>query len=101
MPAITDITQIVGAAALIFSAGANSRREVLLRAQELVAAHIAGHCPHLARLAAAERLVLIVLDKSQAPNTHFQRSVVMHLERIPELTRGLHELTALVRDLLK
>jgi len=89
MPAVTDVTQIVGAAALIFSAGASSRKEVLLRAHELVAAHIAAHCPNLARLAAAGRLLVMMLDKSQAPITLFQRSVATHLESIPEELAGV------------
>jgi hypothetical protein len=110
LPAVTDVTQIVGAAALIFSAGASGRTEVLLRAHALVAAHIAAHCSSLARLAAAGRLLVIVLDKSQAPITLFQRSVATHLENIPEelagvrrevekLTRGLAELAAVIKGL--
>jgi hypothetical protein len=88
MPAVTDVTQIVGAAALIFSAGASNRKEALLRAHELVTAHITEQCPNLARLAAAGRLLVIMLDKSQAPITLFQRSVVTHLESISEELAG-------------
>jgi hypothetical protein len=99
-PAVTDVTQIVGAAALVFSAGASSRKEVLRRAQELVTAHVAGQCPNLARLAAAGRLVVIVLDRSQAPITLFQRSVAAHLESIPELRREVEKLSRGVAALL-
>ena len=89
MPAVTDVTQIVGAAALIFSAGASNRKEMLRRAHELVAAHITEQCPSLKRLAAAGRLLVIMLDQSQAPITLFQRSVAMHLESIPEELAGV------------
>jgi hypothetical protein len=117
MPAATDVTQIVGAAALIFSAGVSSRKELLRRAQEVVSAHLRVRCPNLSRLAAAGRLLIIMLDKSQAPITLFQRSVATHLESFPEelasfrremsgvaeqverLTKGVAELMASVKDL--
>ncbi len=103
MPAVTDVTQIVGAAALIFSAGASGRKEVVMRAQEVVTAHIAASCPNLIRLAAAGRLLVIMLDKMQAPVTLFQRSVAAHLESIPEELAGVRRemggLTALVESL--
>jgi hypothetical protein len=97
LPPVTDITQVVGAAALIFSGGDGRRLEVLQRAQEKVA-QSAAQCPNLARLAVAGRLLVIVLDKSQAPNTLFQRSVTAHLE---SLTRGMAELATAVRGVKK
>ena len=84
MPVATDVTQIVGAAALVFSTGTSSRKEMLRWSQKVVSDYIQVHCPNLARLAAAGRLLIIMLDKTQAPITYFQRSVATHLERIPE-----------------
>ena len=59
--------------------------------------------PNLARLAVAGRLLVIMLDKSQAPITLFQRSVASHLESIPEdladVRRGLGGLAAQVESL--
>ena len=113
LPPVTDVTQVVGAAALIFSAGDGARLDVLRVAQEWVARSVAARCPNLARLAAAGRLLLIVLDKAQAPSTFVQRSVSVHLERlqgVPEdlagvrrevaaLARGVAELAASVKSL--
>jgi hypothetical protein len=115
LPPVTDVTQVVGAAALIFSAGDGARLDVLGEAQQRVARSIAAQCPNLARLAAAGRLLLIVLDKAQAPSTFVQRSVSVHLERLrgvpedlaglrremAELARGMAELAASVRSLRK
>ena len=104
MPPATDVTQIVGAGALIFSAGASARRDVLERAQRVVMALISGQqlqCPNLARLAAAGRLVVIVLDKSQAPITLFQRSVARHLESIPKELDGLRLEIRLLADAVR
>ena len=105
LPPVTDITQVVGAAALIFSAGDGTRLKVLQSAQEKVA-HSAAQCPNLARLAVAGRLLVIVLDKSQAPSTFVQRSLALHLDRlqgIPEdladVRRGLGGLAAQVESL--
>ena len=105
LPPVTDITQVVGAAALIFSVGDGKRLEVLQRAQEKVA-HSAAQCPNLARLAVAGRLLVIVLDKSQAPSTFVQRSLALHLDRlqgIPEdmadVRRGLGGLAAQLESL--
>ena len=120
IPAATDVTQIVGAAALVFSTGISSRKEMLKRSQEVVSDYIQVHCPNLARLAAAGRLLIIMLDKTQAPITYFQRFVATHLERISEdlasfrremsrlsglpkqvdkLTQGVAELMASMTDL--
>jgi len=110
----------VGAAALVFSTGISSRKEMLKRSQEVVSDYIQVHCPNLARLAAAGRLLIIMLDKTQAPITYFQRFVATHLERISEdlasfrremsrlsglpkqvdkLTQGVAELMASMTDL--
>jgi hypothetical protein len=115
LPPVTDVTQVVGAAALIFSAGDGARLDVLRVAQQRVARSVAEQCPNLARLAAAGRLLLFVLDKAQAPSTFVQRSVRVHLERLrgvpedlagvrremAELARGMAELAASVRSLRK
>lgn len=107
LPRVKDITQVVGAAALVFSAGEERRAEVLKQAEDMVARRVV-RCPNLLRLAAAGRLLVIVLDNSQAPNTFFQRVVVAQTERLQgipeqlerlalqnsELARGLAELAA-------
>jgi hypothetical protein len=114
LPPVTDITQVVGAAALIFSGGDGNRFEVLRKAQEKVT-HVAAQCPNLARLAVAGRLLVIVLDMSQAPSTYVQRILALNLGRlqsIPEdlanvrlevrkLASGMAELAASIRDLKK
>ena len=45
-------------------------------------AHKVEQCPNLKRLSAAGRLLIIVLDKSQAPSTYFQRTIAAHYERL-------------------
>jgi hypothetical protein len=98
LPPVTDITQVVGAAALIFSAGDGPRLEVLKGAQERVS-RCAAQCPNLARLAAAGRLLVIVLDKAQAPGTFFQRSVGAHLDRLRSIPEELAGVVAAVERL--
>ncbi len=82
---------------------------MLQRAHEVVAAQVASQCPNLARLAAAGRLLVIMLVNSQAPGTQFQRTVAKHLESIPEelasvryevekLARGVAEIASSLRD---
>jgi hypothetical protein len=107
LPRVEDITQVVGAAALVFSAGEERRFAALQQTEDMVARRVV-RCPNLLRLAAAGRLLIIVLDNSQAPNTFFQRAMVaqtvqqtVQLQSIPEqmakldkLTRGLAELAA-------
>ena len=86
LPRVTDITQIVGAAALVFYSSEAARARQLQRAEELVARR-AAQLPNLRRLATAGRLVVIVLEMGQAPNTHFQRAMALQslrLQGIPE-----------------
>ena len=51
----------------------------------------------LARLAAAGRLIVLVLDRTQAPGTFFQRSVASHLQRLQGIPEAVAELAALVK----
>ncbi len=88
LPPVTDVTQVVGAAALVFFAGDGSRLQVLKLAQGEVA-RTAAQCPNLARLAAAGRLVVLVLDKSQAPSTFVQHSA--HLGQAARHPRGAEQ----------
>lgn len=74
---VEDLTEVVGAAALVFSAGDSGRRVVLGEAVELVSRN-AGQ--HLRRLIAASRLFVVMLDKGQSPLTVFQRATVAALE---------------------
>ena len=43
------------------------------------------------RLSAAGRLLIIVLDKSQAPSTYFQRTMAAHYERLNVQNERLHD----------
>ena len=92
--AVTDVTELVGAAALVFSAGDAPRRAVLSDVLALVAAALPT-CPNLARLSRAGRLIVLVLEKSQAPNTHFQRAVASNLARLAPLEALPEELAGL------
>ena len=91
--AVTDVTELVGAAALVFSAGDAPRRAALSVAMALVAAALPA-CPNLARLSRAGRLLVLVLEKSQAPNTHFQRVVASNLARLAPLPKEVAGLDA-------
>ncbi len=77
-PVATDVTQLVGAAALVFSAGDEPRRIALSGAVALVESALAGS-GNLRRLAAAGRLLVVVLDKRQSPTTFFERAVARDL----------------------
>ena len=79
-PVVPDATQVLGAVALVFSAGEAPRRIVLERALGIVADKAVGD--NLKRLRAAGRLLVVVLDKSQCPATFFQRAVVANLGRL-------------------
>ena len=79
-PAVDDATQLLGAVALVFSSGEAPRRLVLDRALHLVARKAVG--ANLARLRAAGRLLVVVLDKTQSPATFFQRAVAANLGRL-------------------
>ena len=96
-----DVTQVVGAAALVFFAGDCSRLELLGKAEALVAAWVqARPGGALARLAAAGRLIVMVLHRAQAPDTFFQRSVASHLQRLQGIPEAVAELAALVKAAL-
>ena len=84
---VGDITALVGAAALVFSAGDAPRRTVLARAVAAVRAAAVG--PNLSRLACAGRLLVIVLDTSQSPVTFSQRAVAARLEALDVDVAGL------------
>ena len=84
---IDDITELVGAAALVFSAGDTPRRLVLERTVAAVRAAAVG--PNLSRLARARRLLVIVLDTSQSPVTFSQRAVAARLEALDDDLAGL------------
>ena len=92
--AVRDVTELVGAAALVFSAGDAPRRAVLPDVTALVAAALPA-CPNLARLSRAGRLLVLVLEKSQAPNTNFQRAVASNLGRLAPLETLPEELAGL------
>jgi hypothetical protein len=69
---VRDITSIIGAAGLIFSAGVAPRADVLAGACAMVQANAGAH---VKRLMQAGRFFVMVLDKSQMPQTGFQRAV--------------------------
>jgi len=91
LPPVTDVTQVVGTAALIFSAGDGSRPEVLQLAQQMVTCSV-EQCPSLARLAVAGRLLLIVLERAQAPRTHSLCSMGAHFEWLQGIPEALERL---------
>ena len=98
-PAVDDATQLLGAAALVFSAGEAPRRLVLEQAVRIVARTAVD--ANLARLRAAGRLLVVVLDKTQSPATFFQRAVAANLGRlaaIPEDVDAVRSEVAAVRD---
>ena len=84
---VGDVTELVGAAALVFSAGDAPRRIALARAIAIVRAAAAG--PNLSRLARARRLLVVVLDASQSPVTFAQRAIAARLEALDEDIAGL------------
>ena len=77
---VADITALVGAAALVYSAGDVPRRTVLDDVQKLVERVATG--PNLLRLLRARRLLVVVLDKKQSPATYFQRSMAREMGRL-------------------
>ena len=98
-PAVDDATQLLGAVALVFSAGEVPRRLALDRATSLVARMAAT--ANLVRLRAAGRLLVVVLDKTQSPATFFQRAVAANLRRlaaIPEDVEAVRDEVGAVRD---
>ena len=74
----TDVTEIVGAVALVFSAGDRSRLSVLNEVADRVSRKAVG--ANLQRLIAARRLFVAVLEKGQSPNTYFQRAVAAQIK---------------------
>ena len=80
-----DVTQLVGAVALVFCAGSQVRKEALNSATALVVRLVVGAgggagFPHLRRLAHAGRLVVVALEKAQCPLTMGQRAVAEQLQ---------------------
>jgi hypothetical protein len=76
---VTDITELVGSAMLMFSYKTGQRRGSTLSARVATVACMiqTGQTggPHLKRLALARRLAVMVLDTSQAPQSHAQRLI--------------------------
>ena len=97
-----DVTQLVGAGVLVFSAGTQPRRQALDSAAALVTRVVAGAggCPSLRRLAHAGRLVVMVLEQAQCPMTTSQRAVAERLDRLTAITEvsagAVEKLTELV-----
>lgn len=96
---ITDVTQVVGAAALVFSAAgprgaAPPRAAQVSAALALVRTELATS-PHLLRLAAAGRLLLVLLAKDQAPQTYHARDTSAALRALRDEQRSL---AALIRE---
>ena len=99
--AVTDATQVVGAAALIFSA-AGPRGMTPPRAAQVPAALALVRAelttsPHLSRLAAAGRQLLVLLAKDQAPQTYHARDTTAALRALRDEQRSL---AALIRERL-
>ena len=96
---VEDVTALVGAAAFVFSACDAPRREALRDDTALVQRSVAERCPLLQRLASAGRLLVITLDKTQAPTTFFQRAVASDLRRLASIPEGLEEMRAGLEDM--
>jgi hypothetical protein len=90
---VTDVTELIGAAALIFSSGDAPRRAALTLAVALVQ-RTAATGPVLSRLMRAGRLLVVILDKSQSPLTYFQRAIASRLERLDSVPEGIARLEA-------
>ena len=75
---VTDTTEVVGAAALFFSSAQRSRHDVLTDCVRMVRQRLGSH-PRLQRLSRAGRLLVIVLDRSQTPNSFAHRCMVTSL----------------------
>ena len=89
---VADITALVGAAALVYSAGDAPRRAVLGSVQNIVERVARG--PNLLRLLRARRLLVVVLDKKQSPVSYFQRSMASDMGRlstVPEEVEALRQ----------
>jgi hypothetical protein len=86
-PTVDDATQLLGAVALVFSAGDGLRRVILEKAVRLVTRTAVG--ANLARLRAAGRLLVVVLDKTQSPTTFFQRDVAANLGRLASVPEDI------------
>jgi len=97
---VEDVTALVGAAAFVFSACDAPRREALRDDTALVLRTVAERCPLLQRLASAGRLLVITLDKTQAPTTFFQRAVASDLRRLASIPEGLEETRAGLEETL-
>lgn len=96
-PAVDDASQLLGAVALVFSAGEAPRRLVQSQALDLVSRTAVG--ANLARLRAAGRLLVVVLDKTQSPATFFQRAVAAELGRLATIPEDVDAVRGEVRGL--
>ena len=82
---MVDVTQLVGAAALILSCDIRPRRDVMSSVQR----HVRDRSgDNLKRLVRAGRVCVIVLDKSQSLVTCFQRAVAGELGLLNARLRG-------------
>lgn len=88
-PAVEDITQIIGAAALIFSCGSEPRKVFLENVLNIIRIN-AG--PKIQRLAQAGRMLVVVLDKGHSPLTYNQRAVANHLTTLQEVQEEMHQM---------
>jgi hypothetical protein len=95
----TDITEVVGAAALILSAGGLRQQAELTAARSVVETALleTRPPPHLLRLARAGRLLVVVLDKRRSPATYASRAVHARLDRLERtIQQGLQGLAQLI-----
>lgn len=77
---VDDVTQVVGAAAIVFPVVPGSPRGAQVAAALQLVRDAAG--PHLRRLMAAGRLLLILLSNDQAPATVHARDTSAALRRV-------------------
>ena len=75
---VTDTTEVVGGAILFFSSTKMARRDTLAALFKVVQQSLGSHL-RLQRLSQAGRLLLIVLDRSQTPNSYAQRCIATAL----------------------
>ncbi len=77
---ISDVTSVIGAAAIIFPAEKGLQRSLQVSKMQMLVRENAG--PHLLRLARAGRLLLVLLSLDQAPLTAAQRDTAVSLRQI-------------------
>ena len=97
---VPDATRVIGAAALVFSAAGDARPRVeqVSAALNLVRAH-AG--PNLLRLAAAGRLLLVLLSNDQAPQSLVARETTTAIKSVRDMVQATRVETAAALDALR